>query len=192
VLERWPDAWPNLARLTREGTSLIDAVVGSSPSITPATHSTLGTGACPRRHGVTAIEYRTEDGSVRQAFAGRNPADLRLTTMTDEIDLALNNEPKVGMLAWKGWHLGMLGHGTQKPGGDADEVGLIGTDEHITGNNSFYSTPSLQLVAHPLVVEQSIRAVQAARVLIESRSLRVATNRRVPVTSTSNASRIKR
>ncbi|MGH2792426.1 MAG: alkaline phosphatase family protein [Actinomycetota bacterium] len=142
VLERWPDAWPNLARLESEGTSLIDAVVGSSPSITPATHSTLGTGAYPRRHGVTAIEYRTKEGSVRQAFAGRNPADLRLTTMADEIDLALNNEPKAGMLAWKGWHLGMLGHGTQAPGGDADEVGLIGTDEHITGNDSFYSTPT--------------------------------------------------
>ena len=142
VLERWPDAWPNLARLEREGTSLLDAVVGSSPSITPATHSNLGTGAYPRRHGVTAIEYRTEEGSVRQAFAKRDPADLRLTTMADEIDLALNNEPKVGMLAWKGWHLGMLGHGTQTPGGDADEVGLIGTDEHITGNNTFYSTPA--------------------------------------------------
>jgi hypothetical protein len=142
VLERWPDAWPNLARLEREGTSLVDAIVGSSPSITPATHSNLGTGAYPRRHGVTAIEYRTEEGSVRQAFAKRDPADLRLTTLADEIDLALNNEPKVGMLAWKGWHLGMLGHGTQTPGGDADEVGLIGTDEHITGNDSFYSTPA--------------------------------------------------
>jgi hypothetical protein len=142
VLERWPDAWPNLARLEREGTSLVDAIVGSSPSITPATHSNLGTGAYPRRHGVTAIEYRTEEGSVRQAFAKRDPADLRMTTMADEIDLALNNEAKVGMLAWKGWHLGMLGHGTQTPGGDADEVGLIGTDEHITGNNTFYSTPA--------------------------------------------------
>lgn len=142
VLERWPDAWPNLARLEREGTSLIDAVVGSSPSITPATHSNLGTGAYPRRHGVTAIEYRTEEGPVRQAFAGRDPSDLGLTTMADEIDLALNNEPKAGMLAWKGWHLGMLGHGTQTPGGDADEVGLIATDEHITGNDSFYSTPT--------------------------------------------------
>jgi hypothetical protein len=142
VLERWPDAWPNLARLEREGTSMVDAIVGSSPSITPATHSNLGTGAYPRKHGVTAIEYRTEEGSVRQAFAKRDPADLRLTTLADEIDLAMNNEPKVGMLAWKGWHLGMLGHGTQTPGGDADEVGLIGTDEHITGNDSFYSTPA--------------------------------------------------
>lgn len=141
VLERWPDAWPNLARLEQEGTSLYDAVVGSSPSITPATHSTLGTGSYPRDHGVTAIEYRTDDGALRDAFAKRNPADLQLTTMADEIDIALNNEPKVGMLAWKGWHLGMMGHGTMTPGGDADELGLIGTNEHITGNDAFYSTP---------------------------------------------------
>ena len=142
VLERWPDAWPNLARLEREGTSLLDAVVGSSPSITPATHSTLGTGSYPRSHGVTAIEYRTDDGSLRDAFAKRNPSDLELTTMADEIDVALNNEPKVGMLAWKGWHLGMMGHGTMTPGGDADELALIGTNESITGNDEFYSTPS--------------------------------------------------
>ncbi len=142
VLERWPDAWPNLARLERDGTSLFDAVVGSSPSITPATHSTLGTGSYPRNHGVTAIEYRTDDGSLRDAFAKRNPSDLQLTTMADEIDLALNNEPKVGMLAWKGWHLGMMGHGTMTPDGDADELALIGTDELITGNDEFYSTPS--------------------------------------------------
>jgi Type I phosphodiesterase / nucleotide pyrophosphatase len=142
VLERWPDAWPNLARLEREGTSLLDAVVGSSPSITPATHSSLGTGSYPRNHGVTAIEYRTDDGSLRDAFAKRNPSDLELTTMADEIDLALNNEPKVGMLAWKGWHLGMMGHGTMTPGGDADELALIGTNENITGNDEFYSTPS--------------------------------------------------
>ncbi|MDQ3983477.1 MAG: alkaline phosphatase family protein, partial [Actinomycetota bacterium] len=52
VLERWPDRWPTLARMEREGTSYVDATVGSSPSITPATHSTLGTGAFPRTHGV--------------------------------------------------------------------------------------------------------------------------------------------
>ena len=141
VLERWPKAWPHLARLEREGTSLLDASVGSSPSITPATHSTFGTGAYPRRHGVTAIGYRTDQGTVRDAFATRNPADLELTTFGDEIDRALGNEPKVGMLAWKGWHIGMFGHGTQLPDGDADELGIITTNESITGNPEFYSTP---------------------------------------------------
>ncbi|MGH2754401.1 MAG: alkaline phosphatase family protein [Actinomycetota bacterium] len=139
VLERWPDRWPNLKRLGSEGTSYVEAVVGSSPSITPATHATLGTGAYPRQHGMTAIEMRLSDGRVGGAFAGRDPRQLRLTTFADEIDLALDNVPVVGMLAWKSWHLGMLGHGTQTTGGDADQLGLIG--DGISGNDAFYSTP---------------------------------------------------
>jgi hypothetical protein len=141
VLERWPDRWPNLKRLEEEGTSYVDTVVGSSPSITPATHSTLGTGDYPRRHGMTAIEMRVADDSVGSAFSGRDASGLRLTTFGDEIDLALDNSPIVGMLAWKSWHLGMLGHGTQTPGGDADQLGLIG--HGISGNDNFYSTPDV-------------------------------------------------
>lgn len=141
VLERHPDSWPNLERMEREGTSYLRATVGSSPSITPATHSSLGTGAFPMTHGVTAIEYRDEQGEVRGAFAGKDPADLTLTTFADEIDLALNNEPLVGMLAWKSWHMGMLGHGSQTPGGDADEMALINPHGQITGNESLYTTP---------------------------------------------------
>src|SRR5680860_1620103 len=40
VLERWPEQWPTLRRLEREGTSYLNATVGSSPSITPSTHAT--------------------------------------------------------------------------------------------------------------------------------------------------------
>ena len=141
VLERHPDAWPNLARMEKEGTSFLDATVGSSPSITPATHSSLGTGAFPREHGVTAIEFRTEEGDVRSAFAGKDPSDLELSTFGDEIDLALNNEPLVGMLAWKSWHMGMLSHGVLSPGGDADEMMLIDPHGGLTGNTALYSTP---------------------------------------------------
>ena len=141
VLERWPDRWPNLARMEREGTSFVNATVGSSPSITPATHSTLGTGVFPRTHGVTAINLRTKNGDVRTAFNQRDPSDLKPTTFADEIDLALGNEPLVGMLAWKSWHIGMMSHGTMTPGGDADQLAIIGSDERITGNPLYYSAP---------------------------------------------------
>ena len=141
VLARWDGRWPNLARLEREGASFLEATVGSSPSITPATHATMGTGAFPVDHGVTAIEFRDEDGAVRGVFPGRDPADLELSTYADEIDLALDNAPQVGMLAWKSWHMGMMGHGAQFPGGDADQLALIGSDHRLTGNDSFYSTP---------------------------------------------------
>lgn len=142
VLRRWPRSWPTLARLEREGTSYLEATVGSSPSITPATHSSLGTGAFPSSHGITAIPYRNDDGVVATAFEGKDPTDLELTTFADQIDPALGNEPLVGLLGWTPWHMGMLGHGAQTPGGDLDELALIGeTEGDVVGNPALYSTP---------------------------------------------------
>ncbi|HEX2241140.1 MAG TPA: alkaline phosphatase family protein, partial [Actinomycetota bacterium] len=60
VLEQWPDAWPNLARFAREGVSFTNATVGSSPSVTPPVHATLGTGRFPYAHGVTDILVRDD------------------------------------------------------------------------------------------------------------------------------------
>lgn len=140
VLDQWPDRWPTVAKLEREGTSYVDATVGSSPSITPATHSSLGTGSYPRDHGVTAIEMRTEDGSMKTSFAGKSPADLDLTTFADEIDRALGNEPKAGMLAWKSWHMGMLGHGAALEGGDRDQLAII--SKTLVGNPDLYEFPA--------------------------------------------------
>jgi hypothetical protein len=141
VLERHPDRWPNLARMEEQGTSYVRAVVGSSPSITPATHSNLGTGEFPRVHGATGIKYRAEDGEIRSVFANRDPRDLKVTTFGDEIDRALGNRSNVGMLAWRNWMQGMLGLGAGEPGVSRHLLGLIGQDEHITGNPEFYYTP---------------------------------------------------
>ena len=143
VLARWPDRTPTLRRLMEQGTSYTNASVGSSPSITPATHANLGTGSYPRAHGITAINMRRDNGELISAMVGRDPRDLERTTYADEIDVALGNEPKVGMVAWKSWHMTMLGHGTQMPRGDADELALIGFGEgDITGSPEWYSTPS--------------------------------------------------
>jgi predicted AlkP superfamily pyrophosphatase or phosphodiesterase len=143
TLEVWPGRWPNLARMERAGTSYLNATVGSSPSITPASHGSLGTGAWPRAHGLTAIEYRGEDGEIRGAVAGRDPADLALTTFADEIDRALGNVPKVGLLGFNNWHIPMMGHGLGTPGGDADQLAIIGVQAkgEVTGNDELFETP---------------------------------------------------
>lgn len=140
VLERFPNAWPTLARMEREGTSYLNAMVGSSPSITPATHSSLGTGAYPRDHGVTAIQERRPNGEVTTAFGGSDPSELRLTTFADIIDRELDNEPLVGTLAWVSWHLGMLGHGSQIEGGDEDQLAFLRSD-FIRVPKRYYSAP---------------------------------------------------
>lgn len=155
VLQRHPDEWPNLRDLEDEGVSYTGATVGSSPSVTPSTHATLGTGSFPRSHGVTGVHYRTSKGTVRRIFERGDPRGFGTSTFADEVDVALGNEPKVGLLAWqiarpnnegaRSWesnHLTMLGHGTAFPGGDADEMGLIGDEGAIDANPEFFSLPS--------------------------------------------------
>jgi predicted AlkP superfamily pyrophosphatase or phosphodiesterase len=141
VLERWPDAWPTLARLEREGTSYVDAVVGSSPSITPAIHSSMGTGLYPRAHRVTGIKYTLDSGEVGVAFQGRDASVLDVATFGDLIDIAFQNAPKVGLLGWRSWHMGMFSHGSAWPGGDKDMLALFEEGNAIGGNDELYYTP---------------------------------------------------
>lgn len=140
VIEAWPGVMPTLEMMEREGTSYVDATVGSSPSITPATHATLGTGLYPKDHGITAIQIRRSDGSMRKAFQQRDPSDLLVSTYGDDVDLAYGNASKVGLIGWKSWHFGMFSRGAFHPGGDNDDLGLIGKGR-ITGKDEWYSTP---------------------------------------------------
>lgn len=124
VLDAWPQSWPNLKRLMERGTSVKPAIVGSSPSVTPAVHATIGTGSFPNRHGVTDIPLRFGD-EVRPAFIGKSPRPLELPTIGDVYDRATSNEALVGWLAQRALHLGMLGHGSRIPGGDRDIAALV-------------------------------------------------------------------
>lgn len=143
TLDRWPDRWPTLARLEREGTSFLDATVGTSPSVTSAVHSSLGTGAWPRSHRVTGNDLRQRGGGLEEAFTDRSAEALTRSTFADEADRAYGNSSKVGLLGWTPWHVGMLGHGTASEGGDADELALIEYRHgiRITGNEDHFSTP---------------------------------------------------
>lgn len=127
VLAEWPDRWPFLKSLMENGTSYVNASVGSSPTITPSIHSNLGTGSYPRGHGVTGIYYRDAAGKVVEAFAGRDTSFLELTTYADVIDQAFGNASLVGMVASRSWHLGMFSHGSSIPGGDEDQLGIFRT-----------------------------------------------------------------
>lgn len=144
VLKRWPESWPVLRGLMETGVSYTNATVGSSPSITPSTHSTFATGYFPREHGVTAIKYRADDGTVREAFDDLRPQDLAATTFADDVDDAFEGRSEVGLVAWQTWHLGMLGSGAALAGADKDHVGLItgNTSGALTETNpDFYTTP---------------------------------------------------
>jgi hypothetical protein len=119
VLRRWPGAWPELKRIGGRGTTYQRATVGSSPSITPAVHATIGTGSFPDTHGVSEVMLRI-NGRIVDSWQGSSPKFLEIPTLADLWDDASDDAALVGLLARDEWHLGMMGHGSFLPRGDKD------------------------------------------------------------------------
>ena len=151
VFRHWDDRHPNLTRIIGQGASIEGATVGSSPSITPATHTNVSTGVFPRDHGVTAIAVRADDGAIVGSFSevAGNPGyrvmdpriSLRATTIADLWDRSVENRAQIGMLAPGNLMLGMVGHGAALEGGDKDIV-AIKSGESWGTNEEFYSLPA--------------------------------------------------
>ncbi|MDQ3751463.1 MAG: alkaline phosphatase family protein [Actinomycetota bacterium] len=125
VLRKWDESWPFLASLADRGTLVANATVGSSPSVTPAVHATLGTGAFPNRHGIVNITQR-DNGLLTGSFESLSPDHLEAKTLADVWDRRTNNRAKIGLVAKDGLHLGMMGHGAYLPGGDHDIAAITG------------------------------------------------------------------
>jgi predicted AlkP superfamily pyrophosphatase or phosphodiesterase len=141
VLETWPRAWPFVARLMEDGTSVADVTVGSSPTVTPAVHATIGTGTFPKQHGIVDIPIRQGDDIVG-SYDDRTGQYMQVETLADLYDPTTDNEAKIGMLAYKSWHLGMIGKGAMHPGGDKD-VAVIAERSagDLVANETFYDMP---------------------------------------------------
>ncbi|MBI4260682.1 MAG: alkaline phosphatase family protein [Actinobacteria bacterium] len=134
VLERWAEDWPELGALAERGTWYENAVVGSAPSVTSPIHATLGTGAFPRRHGLTDSQVRGPDGRAIDSWS-LGPELLLEPALADLFDAAMGNEPKIGVLAQERWHLGMVGHGAGLEGGDRDVAALHSNVVGFAWNN---------------------------------------------------------
>jgi predicted AlkP superfamily pyrophosphatase or phosphodiesterase len=63
-------------------------------------------------------------------------------TLADTYDLSTGNAALIGMIAFKNWHLGMIGHGAGWPGADKDIAALVDQRENITINEDVYELPS--------------------------------------------------
>ena len=140
VLDAWPGTTPNLDRLASDGTSIADAIVGSSPSITPSIHTTIGTGVFPESHGITGIDIRYQ-GRLGPAFPARTGRLIKTPTLADLYDPATGNAAKVAMLGFRSWHLGMIGRGALHPQGDHDIGALVDENEGLITNEDVYSLP---------------------------------------------------
>lgn len=149
VLDPRPSSWPYLARLISGGSSIKKAVVGSSPSITPASHTTMSTGNFPQIHGVTGISIRkkhklvgafTYDGN----YSGVPVAprlNLRSDTLADRWDAANGNRAKAALIASGNYPLGLLGHGASIRKGDKDIALIAEPSGEWTTDNRYYSMP---------------------------------------------------
>jgi arylsulfatase A-like enzyme len=143
VLNHWGDAWPNLRSMMEGGISFTNTTDGSSPSVTPAVHTTLGTGDYPERAGVTDVPVMGEDRQVADAFLnGESSRYMQVPAFAETWDEGWNNKAKIGMVGYEPWHLGMIGQGAERDGGDADDAVWLDreTNEWIT-NEDHYTLP---------------------------------------------------
>ncbi|MBA3290284.1 MAG: alkaline phosphatase family protein, partial [Actinobacteria bacterium] len=137
--------------LRDSGVTYTNANIGSAPSITGALHATMGTGVYPNKHGIPGNQMRGPDGANTDTWQqNADPTYLEVPTVSELWDEANDNEPIVGTVSYEGWHLGMIGHGGQREGGDKDIAVLWeavdpGTDEPLNKwwvNEDFYELPS--------------------------------------------------
>lgn len=132
VLNRYPDAWPNIARLMDEGETFTNASIGSFPAQTGSIHANIGTGEYPSKHGVPYNFY----------FENADPQYLEEPTIGDLWDQETNNAAIVGTISVLSNHLSMIGHGAALEGGDRD-IGVVWDDENHTWttNQTYYEIP---------------------------------------------------
>lgn len=144
-LQRWPEAWPELARLIDNGVSYSDAIVGSSPSVTPAVHTTLGTGTFPSTHGVTDVPVRDENGVVTDAFFdGKSARFIEVPTLAERWDELHDGRALIGMIGYEPWHLGMIGKGAETAGADKDHAAwLIRSSNRWVARREHYELPDV-------------------------------------------------
>lgn len=161
VLEQWPDAWPELKKLIAGGTSVMEAVVGASPSNTPVAHTNIGTGAFPDQHGIVDIRIRQGNKTV-DSFVNKPGQLVEVPTIADTYDLAVDNEAEIGLFGYHPWHVGMLGHGARLEGADKDLAALVShRGEAIIGvDKRYFEFP--RYTADIPGMEEDIQATDAA------------------------------
>lgn len=135
-------SWPYLHGLLDEGMLFERAEIGSTPSNTPPIHTTIGTGAFPRRHGIPSVKMRTGAGDFVDPYEGPSAGRVKLPTLADVYDAALDNEPEIAVVATVNWHLGMIGKGASHPGGDRDIALLMNDQGAPWGNADDYLIPA--------------------------------------------------
>jgi Type I phosphodiesterase / nucleotide pyrophosphatase len=132
VLNRWPNAWPNLRGLMADGANFRNAMMGSFPSVTASAHATIGTGQFPMHHGISGHNLR-RNGHVEKAWGEIGQADpsyLLVPTLAMDYADATNHQAWIGEIGYQIWHLGMIADPGKGPNGKPPVA--IYWDEDVT------------------------------------------------------------
>lgn len=159
TLREHPTNWPTLKSLMREGSAYMNATIGSTPSNTPPIHTTLGTGAFPRTHGIPHVKMRTASGGYVDPFEGDDASEVRVPSLADVYDPSTGNSAGIGVVATVNWHLGMIGHGAAAPDADRDLAVLLNDQGLTYGNSQLYEIPA---VGDPAALEASTEELDVA------------------------------
>ncbi|HWC13741.1 MAG TPA: alkaline phosphatase family protein, partial [Actinomycetota bacterium] len=114
-----------------------------SPSVTPAIHTTLGTGTFPATHAITGVPVLDDDRVAIDPFLdGESGRFMEVPAVAERWDQQTGNQALVGMIGHVPWHLGMIGIGAERPGGDRDHAAWLDpvTNEWVT-NDAHYELP---------------------------------------------------
>jgi hypothetical protein len=87
---------------------------------------------------------RDERGEVVDSFLkGESSRFLQVPTLAELWDQQNDNRAEIGMFGYEPWHLGMIGQGAERAGGDKDDAVWLDTDtnEWIT-NDEHYALPT--------------------------------------------------
>lgn len=169
VLQYHPESVPNIDALREGGLTFTNATIGSAPSITGALHATMGTGVYPRVHGIPGNRMRSPEGENIDAWLqDADPRYLETPTMSELWDEQNNNEPVIATVSYEGWHLGMIGHGAQREGGDRD-VGVLWEvlDNAWFINEEYYELPEYLQTTDLATLERYERELDARDGLVD-------------------------
>ena len=125
AFEAKPGARRFINRLVAAGAGTLDGTTGSLP-LDPATSlTTIGTGALPSQHGITASFVRNTKGDVRPAWGDGAPLSV-VSTLAEDLDRHFDERSSIGLVARDASDRGLVG-GSWYPDHDRDDI-RIGAD----------------------------------------------------------------
>jgi hypothetical protein len=115
-----PVARSFIGDLIARGAGTLAGSTGSLPLDPVAALATIGTGALPSQHGVTAAVVRNGRGEVRPAWGDGAPLPV-VSTLAEDLDRRYGERARVGLLTRDTADQGLIG-GSWYPDHDRDEI----------------------------------------------------------------------